>query len=152
MTPAPLRLLLDTNLLISSLLNPQSDSPIPTILDAALAGTFTLLLPEQLVAEFADKIATKPYLAARISPEHAAAFIVDLAAIGEVIPTLQEPFPAVTRDPKDDYLLAYAVIGQADYLVSGDRDLLDLGPVEGLTILSPADCAHTLEAPGPGSV
>lgn len=33
------------------------------------------------------------------------------------------------RDPEDDYLLAYALVGKADYLVTGDRDLLVLGSV-----------------------
>lgn len=139
-----MRVLLDTNILLSYLLNPRGDPPIATVLRAVLEGELTLLLPEQLVAEFTDKVATKPYLAARISPAQAAAFIADLAVVGEVVPTLPEPFPEITRDPKDDYLLACAMVGQADYLVSGDNDLLALGPVAGLTILSPADFARML--------
>ena len=146
MTPDAMRALLDTNILISYLLSPRRDFPIVAVLEAALAGGFTLLLPEQLVAEFANKVTSKPYLAARISPEQAAAFIADLAVVGAIVPTLPEPFPEITRDPKDDYLLAYAMVGQAEYLVSGDSDLLALGPVEGLAILSPADFARVLSA------
>jgi predicted nucleic acid-binding protein len=40
--------------------------------------------------------------------------------------------PAVNRDPKDDKVLATAVAGKADYLVSEDRDLLDMERYEGL--------------------
>jgi len=50
-----------------------------------------------------------------------------------------------TRDPKDDPLLACAVEGRADYLVSGNRDLLDLGEVEGIRMLSPREFAVLLE-------
>ena len=41
-----------------------------------------------------------------------------------------------TPFPKDDYLLAYGLMGGADYLVTGDEDLLTLGDVEGLKIVS----------------
>ena len=36
-------------------------------------------------------------------------------------------YPQVSRDPKDDKFLATAVASEADYVVSEDRDLLDLG-------------------------
>jgi putative PIN family toxin of toxin-antitoxin system len=43
------------------------------------------------------------------------------------------------RDPNDDMFLDVAVYGAADYLVSGDADLLALHPFRGLPILTPAD-------------
>jgi predicted nucleic acid-binding protein len=54
------------------------------------------------------------------------------------------PVPAVVRDPKDDYLIAHSVLEQVDYLVSGDKDLLVLGSVLGVRIVSPADFALLL--------
>lgn len=44
---------------------------------------------------------------------------------------------AVARDPTDDKFLAAAAIGQADWLVSADRDLLDIGEYQGIPIISP---------------
>ena len=45
-----------------------------------------------------------------------------------------------------DSLLAYALIASADYLVTGDKDLLALqGKVTGLTIVTPAQLAELLE-------
>jgi putative PIN family toxin of toxin-antitoxin system len=43
------------------------------------------------------------------------------------------------RDPDDDMFLECAERASADYLVSGDRDLLTLGSYKGTRILSPAD-------------
>ena len=59
--------------------------------------------------------------------------------ISEIIPKITEEIPAVTRDPKDDYLLAYALVGQADYLVTGDNDLLTLDQVENVRIVTAHD-------------
>jgi predicted nucleic acid-binding protein len=42
----------------------------------------------------------------------------------------------VERDPKDDMIVATALAARAGYLVSGDRDLLDLDPYEGIRILT----------------
>jgi predicted nucleic acid-binding protein len=42
------------------------------------------------------------------------------------VPALSGIAPALVRDPKDDYLLAAATIADADVLVTGDRDLLDI--------------------------
>jgi putative PIN family toxin of toxin-antitoxin system len=52
--------------------------------------------------------------------------------------------PAICRDSKDNYLLAYATIAQVDLLVSGDHDLLELGEFEGVRIVSPATFAALL--------
>jgi len=44
-----------------------------------------------------------------------------------------------SRDPKDNKFLELAVCGNADCIVSGDKDLLDLHPFRGIRILSPRD-------------
>ena len=45
----------------------------------------------------------------------------------------------VCRDPEDDRILELAVNGNADYIVTGDADLLVLNPFRGIRILRPAD-------------
>ena len=47
--------------------------------------------------------------------------------------------PRVCRDPDDDEVLAIAVSGRADTLVTGDADLLALGAHQGFRILTVAD-------------
>jgi len=47
------------------------------------------------------------------------------------------PISPRCRDPKDDAILALAIAGKADVLISGDQDLLCLDPLDGLRLLSP---------------
>ncbi len=140
-----MRALLDTNLFVSYLLTPPGRSgTVGRIVEAAFGGEFTLLLPEEVPRELGESIAAKPFLRDRIDAGDLLAFITLLREIAELLPAIEEPYPVVTRDPDDDYLLAHALLASADYLVSGDKDLLSLVPVEGLTVLSPAEFARLL--------
>lgn len=143
-----MRALIDTNVFISYLLSAGGESgAVNQILTRFLAGEFTLLLPDALLAEIVDTVRRKPRLAVRIAPDDLEAFTAILETFGETIPRIQQPIPPVTRDPKDDYLLAYAFVGQADYLVSGDRDLLVLRDViADVSIVTPREFAELLAA------
>ena len=132
-----MRVLLDANLFISYLLNPDRDSPVVRVVRAGVSGEYTLLLPAALIDEFSRRISTKPYLASRITPTDLEYLNAILSTVTETIPEIKRPIPAVTRDPKDDYLLAYALVGQADYLVTGDQDLLALGQAKECQIITP---------------
>jgi putative PIN family toxin of toxin-antitoxin system len=77
--------------------------------------------------ELEYKLREKKYLSERITPEQIAELISILLENAEILPRIAEELPSISRDHKDDYLLAYAWIGQADFLVTGDRDLLILG-------------------------
>ena len=79
------------------------------------------------------------HLSKRISPEELANFVELARQVGEVIAEIKKENPAVTRDPKDHYLLAYAVVGDADHLVTGDMNLLLLESVSSLKMIKPAD-------------
>ena len=54
--------------------------------------------------------------------------MVEFVAVGEVI--------QVCRDPKDDKILALALSGKAEYIVTGDRDLLVLNCFQGIKIIT----------------
>lgn len=143
-----MRVLLDTNILVSYLLTPDQSGSIAAILNALVNGEFTLLLPAGLLEELERVVTRKPHLARRIRPEQLARLHDILLVLGEVIPPIEQSIPAVTRDRKDDYLLAYAVVGAADYLVTGDDDLLVLKQVGRLHIVSPPEFAAILARPG----
>jgi putative PIN family toxin of toxin-antitoxin system len=140
-----MRVLLDANIFISYLLNPEKPGAVRNIVRAAVLGNYTLLLPDALLDEFVSKIPTRSYLSERISTGELATFVAIVRKSSEVVAEIEDMIPAVTRDPKDDYLLAYAVVGEADYLVTGDKDLLILENVGNMKIIKPADFAALLE-------
>ena len=139
-----MRALLDTNILISYLLTPKN-SVIAQIVEAGILGGFDLLLPEELSDELVEKARAKQYLAERITPEEVRELVDILSEVSETVPKITQSIPAVTRDAKDDYLLAYALVGQADYLVAGDRDLLVLGQVEHTKIVTARDFGEVIK-------
>ena len=144
-----MRVLLDTNIFISYLLPSGHEGPIQAIVEAAVEGAFVLLLPAELAKEFSRKVATKKYLARRILPREASELMGILAQVAEVIPEIPETIPRATRDEKDDYLLAHALLAKADFLVTGDEDLLVLGVVDGVKIVSPSKFLRVLQAGAP---
>ncbi len=131
-----MRVLLDTNVLIRYLLNQTDQGTVVDIMAAASAGAFDLLVPEELLDELV-RTAAKQRLVRKVRPARLADLITLLRAIGEHLPALTPPVPSYTRDRKDDYLVAQALVAHADYLVSADDDLLVLGQVESVQIFSP---------------
>lgn len=73
-----------------------------------------------------------------ISRRDAAAAVRLLSTRFEIV-TPSELSPRVCRDPDDDAVLATAVAGRCDWLVTGDKDLLSLQQYEGVRIVSPRD-------------
>ncbi len=72
------------------------------------------------------------------------AFINLLTSVGEQLRPMVEEIPAVTRDAKDDYLIAYALVGECDYLVTGDPDVLVIEKIGKLQIVNPAEFQRIL--------
>jgi predicted nucleic acid-binding protein len=58
---------------------------------------------------------------------------------------LPESIPPISRDPDDDRVIACAVIGRADAIASGDRDLLSLKRVGEIPILTATELLEQLE-------
>ncbi|MFP3896632.1 MAG: putative toxin-antitoxin system toxin component, PIN family [Anaerolineales bacterium] len=143
-----MRVLLDTNVLISHLLSLQRKSLVNHVLEAAFLGEIDLLFPKEVLDELGKKIPQKPYLAERITPQQVEQLVTLLAEISEGIATITMEIPAVTRDPKDDYLIAYALVGGADYLVTGDADLLILEKVEDVEIVTPRELEQCIASGG----
>ena len=118
-----MRVIIDTNILVSALIAPAG--PPAAVVDAWLDGKFTLLTCTEHLDELRATL-EKPRVAALIKPHKAGRLVNQVKRLAEDV----APLPAVERspDPDDDYLLAMAESGQADYLVTGDKSgLLDLG-------------------------
>ena len=139
-----MRVLVDANVLISYLIVPQQ-SAISRIMDAALQRRFTLLLPQALLEELVEAVTVKPRLRKRIRRESLDGLVSRLLIAAEILPLIKGDMPIVSRDRKDDYLLAYALVGRADYLITGDEDLLVLGKIGDVLIMRPSDFLLVLE-------
>ena len=59
----------------------------------------------------------------------------------DILPQLG-PVPAYTRDPKDDKFVACALVGDANYLITEDKDMLVLEVVGDVRIVPPYDFLH----------
>ena len=127
-----MRVILDTNILISALL--VQGGPPGAIYRAWIEGCFTLLTCADQLAEMRATL-RKPTLAERIKPHDAGRLMNDLKHFAEGV----DPLPHVDRspDPEDNFLLAAAKAGHADYLVTGDKSgLLALRKHEGTGIVT----------------
>ena len=139
-----MRVLIDTNVLISYLVQPGREG---AVIQAALERRFTLLMPQAVLDEVEATVRSKPRLSKRIPLRDLEIFTNRLTQFSEHVTVLNEPFPAVTRDRNDYYLLAYARATKADYLVTGDKDLLTLqGKITALAIVTPTQFADLLGA------
>ncbi|MGD9893502.1 MAG: putative toxin-antitoxin system toxin component, PIN family [Dehalococcoidia bacterium] len=95
------------------------------LLEAWRVGAFVLLYSDAIYAEYADVLPRPKFARYHLTPEIIAAFLRRVRRHGRRV-TPRRRLPITVRDPKDDMVLAAALGGHADYLVTGDADLLDL--------------------------
>jgi putative PIN family toxin of toxin-antitoxin system len=138
-----IRAVLDTNLLVSYLLTHRP--PIATLIDEHLAQERFGLVTAAVLLEELDRVLRYPRLQRYYSEQTRTRYTALIAALSEVV-ELPESVPSICRDMDDDWVIACAVVGEADYIVSGDRDLLSLERVGEIPILSAARFLESLEA------
>lgn len=130
-----MRVVLDTNVLISALLV-ESSLPAQLIVHWR-QGRFVVLTAEPQFDEL-RQVTRYPKLRDRLSAPLVGRLINDIRKLSQHITML--PKVEISPDPYDNYLLAIAVGGAADYLVTGDKsDLLMLGSYNGIKITSVRD-------------
>lgn len=125
------RLVLDTNVLVSRLLLPGGTSA--RAVDHALAHG-VLLVSEVTLAELVQ-VLSRPRFDRYVSMKDRRQFVNLLGGIARLVPITHRV--AACRDPKDDKFLHVALNGEADAIISGDRDLLVLHPFHDVSILTP---------------
>jgi uncharacterized protein len=111
-----MRAVIDTNILLSALINPHG---LPAkLVDAWRSQRYTLITSGEQLIEL-GQVAQRNALRKYVVPARVGAFINDLRELAEVLVRL----PKIDRltDPADNYLLAMAEGGRADYLASGDK-------------------------------
>lgn len=135
-----MRILLDTNVLISGLW--IAGNPPARLLDAWRDFKITLVTSREQLEELADVLA-RPKIARRISPERAERLLGALRE--EAIWATEIPVLDLSPDPDDNRILATAIAGKAEMVVSGDRrDMLELGEVDGIPIVTAREAVQRL--------
>ncbi|MFZ2109139.1 MAG: putative toxin-antitoxin system toxin component, PIN family [Roseiarcus sp.] len=130
-----MRLVIETNVLVSSLF---SSTSLPThLIELWRQGLFDLLTSADQLDELM-RVTRYPKIRDRLTPALAGRLINELRDLAIVLKDL--PVVTVSPDPWDNYLLATAAAGGADFLVTGDkRDLLPLGRYGGAKIVTVRD-------------
>ena len=123
------KVIIDTNLWISFLLTKDFSK-----LENLFANDKTVLLfSEELLDEFVA-VARRPKFKKYFSLSTLQILLKQISLRAEFITVVSEVIQC--RDPKDNFLLALAKDGNATYLITGDKDLLDLETFESTTILT----------------
>lgn len=135
-----IRAVLDTNILVSALIT-KRDSPPLQLYKAFIAQKFLLITSPSILTEVEEVINRESVVRYhKRTTKQREAFIEQLVTLSYV--TLESVVfekVIIEQDPKDDKFLHAALEAHADYIVSGDADLLDLKVYEDVTILSPND-------------
>lgn len=114
-----LKIIIDTNLWISFIISRKFN----LFDDLLFSGNARILFSKELIDEIQQTILKpklKIYFGNKALEKMLLAFepYIDLIEIKSKV--------SICRDPKDDFLLSLAKEGEADYLITGDSDLLDL--------------------------
>ena len=128
------RVVVDTNILVSQLILPDS---LPAQVLAQVELRSVLLFSESTMYELADVLA-RPKFDRYVSRDARKGFIQRLGRIAEFVSIVQTVREC--RDPKDDKFLEVAWNGLAETIITGDADLLAMNPWREIAILSPHDC------------
>ena len=128
-----MRVVLDTNVLLSGALGGRTTRPILVALPRKSVQFYSFEILFEELAHVLSRSKWKQLLSAEDRREllallrESAAFVKHTSAL------------SVCRDPKDNAVLDCAVSGHVDFLVTGDKDLLVLNPFRGIHILTPAE-------------
>jgi putative PIN family toxin of toxin-antitoxin system len=136
-----MRVVVDTNVLLSGLIRPRGAPG--TIVRALREGRIVPVLSRPMLEEI-GAVLSRPWLQEKYGLDEAAVETVlrFLVTRGELV----EPRIELRRrrDPRDDMFLEAAVSASAERLVTGDKDLLEMESIEGVTIVTARQMADEL--------
>ena len=127
-----MRVVTDTNLWISYLIS----NKFIKLDELMTAGQITFLFSQESLEEFVE-VASRPKFEKYFSREDLTNLILYFDSYGEIVEVTSDI--DICRDPKDNFLLNLAKDGNADFLITGDKDLLVLEQLEDTTILTYRD-------------
>lgn len=129
MPAKPLRLVIDTNLWVSFLIT-RDYHKLDKIL---ITHQAQLLFSKELLTEFVE-VVSRPKLKKYFSKKDVESLLQSLEKNLQLIEV--SSVVKLCRDPKDNFLLALAKDGKANFLITGDKDLLILKKIGATRIIS----------------
>jgi uncharacterized protein len=132
-----IKVIFDTNVWISFLIGKR----LSFIKKFISNGQITIVTAEQLLLEIKD-VTSRERLKKYFPKESVLELFELLKTIAENVEI--KPIHFINRDPKDNFLLDLIEFSKADYLVTGDKDLLVHNPFKSATILTPANFEKVL--------
>jgi len=130
-----IRAVIDTNILIRAIIKPQGT--VGPVIAALRSGLFQIVFSKPLLDELTAKLVLP-----RIQDKYSLADedIIDYLTFLALRAHLIEPDEVVSvcRDPKDNMVLEAAFSGEAQFIVTGDEDLLVLNPFRDIEIVAPS--------------
>lgn len=129
------KIIIDTNLWISFLIGKSFTNLKSLIVEQQIK----IIISEQLLTEIRT-VTQRPKLTKYFPPQKVEDFLEFLESIAIKIKITSKV--TLCRDPKDNFLLALAKDSRADYLLTGDNDLLTLNHFENTKILKYIDFIH----------
>jgi uncharacterized protein len=127
------RFVLDSNVLVSAALFKRSIAR--QAFNKAMSDG-QILMSQPALSEIQD-VFSRSRFDKYVSTKSRTRFLTDLLKVVEIIEITEAI--AACRDPKDDKFLELAISGQANYVLSSDKDLLVFHPFQGIAIVTPAD-------------
>ena len=134
-----IRIVLDTNVLVSAILSPRSKSAqiIRLVLEDALSLAISQNLLDEVYRVVRYPKLVKLFKKHGIIPEEITSIIERLSRIAVVTPG-ELNLDVIQEDPANNKILACAIESEADFIISGDRHLTDLKEYQGIAIVNPA--------------
>lgn len=133
------RAVVDTNVLISAAL--RVDGHPRRVLDVIRRCNGVLLFSDETFRELRNRLG-RPKFDRYINQATRAVYLAQMMTVSEWVSITNAKLGC--RDPDDDKFLETALIGDADCIVTGDRDLLVMSPFHGISILSPSDFVNRI--------
>ena len=137
-----MRVVLDTNILIGALIT--KGTPPDRLYQAWIRGEIELVTSTVQMAEIADVLA-RPRLQKFLDAVEAAAIVENMGTRAIILD--DPPGVNLSPDPKDNPILAVAIAGKVELIVSGDKKhMLALGEVEGIPVVTAREALDRLDS------
>lgn len=133
-----MKIIFDTNVLISFLIGKH----LSKIKNYISNGRITIIITDQLLTEI--KEVTSRIKLQKYFPKNSVKELLELLETIALNVKIK-PTHFISRDPKDNFLLDLIDFSKADYLITGDKDLLALNPFKTAKILSPKEFEKVLK-------